>query len=675
MEMQLLYLVVAVLFAIHQIALLIAFIVMAGYYPRQLQPEPEKSVVGAKVGTKVDQDLDKMTLDKEQVDAYQNDNPELLKDHQPREAILTIGSLPDAYPVAMDQELESPEPVSEPKDILTKVTCRRRRRNRKRRRPSPSNEQLETDEKRPACLSPEMSVLLIVFLDFVVGLYWGQFIDILTCTFSTRQLQPVPEKSVVGENIGTKVKEPKEIQAEELETCQNNPTELKDQPREAIQTIDSLPDVNQHIDNQPRHKAEDLAMGYQWYDTTPNKFYPWSFIKEVSSTFGSQTKPRINLRLLESFKPEKPDLVAGDNQFRHKPGDPQVLPKIPEKSGPKDIPAEVIPPSNEQLETNEKKPEPESLTKNLQKTIVNSTGNVTNEDPVGETQLLEIAEETINPEKIERAEQQPQEAQSQSTDKDQSTNGTRGISRQQSRLQTKRQIAEETSSTGLSKLMDEYKGDNSVLMAKNSEMTNTRTNRKIDNVLLNTKDLLTENEHSIEIDKTPKHVEMRILRGANFPEAKDSDKYYVSVRVEQWRGIICDQDKKIITKTIRGSQPEWNKDITIKTQNPEGCFLTIKVKKSSKFGLNKSTVGFVKLYVSSLDDDVTETMQLYDEDHNPVGEACLKVKANISDLPEVIFSPAEDKRKLRKTKAKMIFSKRHREMYGTIRINQILDDE
>jgi hypothetical protein len=187
--------------------------------------------------------------------------------------------------------------------------------------------------------------------------------------------------------------------------------------------------------------------------------------------------------------------------------------------------------------------------------------------------------------------------------------------------------------------------------------------------------LLTENEHSIEIDKTPKHVEMRILRGANFPEAKDSDKYYVSVRVEQWRGIICDQDKKIITKTIRGSQPEWNKDITIKTQNPEGCFLTIKVKKSSKFGLNKSTVGFVKLYVSSLDDDVTETMQLYDEDHNPVGEACLKVKANISDLPEVIFSPAEDKRKLRKTKAKMIFSKRHREMYEAIRISQTLDDE
>jgi hypothetical protein len=126
------------------------------------------------------------------------------------------------------------------------------------------------------------------------------------------------------------------------------------------------------------------------------------------------------------------------------------------------------------------------------------------------------------------------------------------------------------------------------------------------------------------------------------------------MRVEEWHGEKCDQKKKIITKTIRGCQPEWNKDITIDTQNPESCLITIKVKKSSKFGLKKSTVGFVKLYVSSLNDDVTETMQLYDEDHNPVGEACLKVETKISNLPEVVASPAEVKRQERKLKTRKI---------------------
>jgi hypothetical protein len=460
-------------------------------------------------------------------------------------------------------------------------------------------------------------VVLIVFLDFVVGLYWGQFIDMLTCTFSTRQLQPEPEKSVVGEKVGTKVKEPKEIPAEELETFQNNPTELMDQPREAIQTIDSLPDVDpatdtsnqtlfepekchcdlqqkQHNanttksvgdpkvlpripdksdlltmkDNQPRHKAEDLAMTYQSYETDPNKLYPWSLIKEVSSTFESQTKPGIDLRLrlLEPFNPEKPDLVAGDNQFRHIPEDPQVHPQIPEKLGPKDIPAEVIPQSNEQLETNEKKPEPESLTDNLQETIYDSTINVNSEDPEpGETELHEEEEDE-------------------------------------------------------------------------------------------------EDESDIN---SPKHIEIKVVRGVNFPEAKDSDKYYVSVRIEEWRGEICYQDKKFKSKTIRGSQPEWNQDFTIQTQHPESCLMTLKIKKSSKLGSKTSTVGFFKMAVSDLMQNENSqvsalTIQLNDEYYNPVGEACLELEMKVGDLPEVVPSPAEVKRQERKLKAHKILYQRHK---------------
>jgi hypothetical protein len=171
--------------------------------------------------------------------------------------------------------------------------------------------------------------------------------------------------------------------------------------------------------------------------------------------------------------------------------------------------------------------------------------------------------------------------------------------------------------------------------------------------------LPTGNENPIEVVNTPKRVEIKVVRGVNFPEAKDSDKYYVSVLVEEMRGKICYQTKKFKSKTIRGSQPEWNKHFTIKTQHPESCLITIKVKKSSKLGSKTSTVGFVKMAVSSLDDNVTETMQLYDEDHNPVGEACLEVDMKISDLPEVVPSPAEVKRQERKLKAHKILYQRH----------------
>jgi Ca2+-dependent lipid-binding protein len=58
------------------------------------------------------------------------------------------------------------------------------------------------------------------------------------------------------------------------------------------------------------------------------------------------------------------------------------------------------------------------------------------------------------------------------------------------------------------------------------------------------------------------------------------------MRVEEWRGEKCDQKMKYKSKTMRASQPEWNKNFTIKTQNPESCLMTLKVKKSSELGLN-----------------------------------------------------------------------------------------
>jgi Ca2+-dependent lipid-binding protein len=133
-----------------------------------------------------------------------------------------------------------------------------------------------------------------------------------------------------------------------------------------------------------------------------------------------------------------------------------------------------------------------------------------------------------------------------------------------------------------------------------------------------------------EGNQTPKDLKIRVQRGVNLPEAKDSDNYYVSMRVQEGRGTIRKQDKKVgKSKTIRGSQPEWNKDFTIKTKNPEECQITIKVKKSSKFCLKKYTVGFVKLDVSSLNDGLNK-LQLYDKSNNPVGKACLEVEITSS---------------------------------------------
>jgi hypothetical protein len=134
-----------------------------------------------------------------------------------------------------------------------------------------------------------------------------------------------------------------------------------------------------------------------------------------------------------------------------------------------------------------------------------------------------------------------------------------------------------------------------------------------------------------EGDQTPKHFNVRVLRGY-LPEAKDSDKYYLSVstRVQKWDGKIREQDKnnkKVSkTKTIRGSQSEWNQDFPIKTLNPEACLITIKLKKSSKLGLKTSTVGSVVFYVSALEVNQVYKLQLYDKSYNPGGKAYLEVE-------------------------------------------------
>lgn len=66
---------------------------------------------------------------------------------------------------------------------------------------------------------------------------------------------------------------------------------------------------------------------------------------------------------------------------------------------------------------------------------------------------------------------------------------------------------------------------------------------------------------AIKVDNTPKHVEIR-TKGFNIPEAKESDRCYISMRVKEWRGGKWNHHKKIKSKMIRGSDPEWNQDFS-----------------------------------------------------------------------------------------------------------------
>jgi hypothetical protein len=279
----------------------------------------------------------------------------------------------------------------------------------------------------------------------------------------------------------------------------------------------------------------------------------------------------------------------------------EVIPSTEIISEPKDTPVGV-PSANGQFETDEIKTEPESLNENWQKTIDN-IGYVTNKDQqvLGETELLEIAKETIIPE----VEQQPSKTQSKTTD-----NQPRLITKdphayppnpEESKLPQKQNGAMDEKPEAAEPLPDCGEG-----------------NRK------------------------PQNFQIKVVRGVNFPEAKDSDKYYVSIRVEEWHGMNRVQSKKIKTKIIRGSQPEWNQNFTIKTPIHEGSMMTFKVKKLSKsfWKTSSITVGSAVIYLSCCDDSLTH-LRLYDNpvSRNPVGNSVGQAFLEV-EIP----SPAEVKR-------------------------------
>jgi hypothetical protein len=115
---------------------------------------------------------------------------------------------------------------------------------------------------------------------------------------------------------------------------------------------------------------------------------------------------------------------------------------------------------------------------------------------------------------------------------------------------------------------------------------------------------------------------------------KKFDKYLISMRVEEWRSEICD------------------------TRNTELCLMILKVKKSSKLGLKKSTVGFIKMTVSDLMHIISRKhlhliwLPQNDEYRYPVGKALLEMEIKLDGLPEDIPNPAEVKRQRHILKAK-----------------------
>jgi hypothetical protein len=136
------------------------------------------------------------------------------------------------------------------------------------------------------------------------------------------------------------------------------------------------------------------------------------------------------------------------------------------------------------------------------------------------------------------------------------------------------------------------------------------------------------------------------------------------MRVEEWRNEICNQVKKAKSKKFLGSALEVNQKFTIDTRNPEKCFLTLKVKKTSKLGLETSTVGQIKMTVSDLMDIISRKhshliwLPLSDESGNPVGEALLEMDIKIDGLPDDTPNPAEVKRQRNIKKAKRINRRR-----------------
>jgi hypothetical protein len=266
--------------------------------------------------------------------------------------------------------------------------------------------------------------------------------------------------------------------------------------------------------------------------------------------------------------------------------------------------------------------------KRLRRNRNDDTGNVTNKDPVlGDTELLEIAEETIIPEESEQVEdseqveEQPSKAQSKSTNNN--------LCHNHGDPQVLPQIPEKS---------DLIKNNDNQPRRIPKDVLPPKPGKSqlLQNRAMDEKPKAPEPLPDCEVGtQTHKDFKIRVLRGVNLP---DSDRYYVAMRVQEQRGTIREQDKKVgKSKTIRGSQPEWNKDFTIKTPDPEWCLITIKLKKSSKLGLKASTVGSVVIHASELKVNQVNRLQLYKTSCNPVGKACLEVE--IEYPPEVIPRP------------------------------------
>jgi hypothetical protein len=272
---------------------------------------------------------------------------------------------------------------------------------------------------------------------------------------------------------------------------------------------------------------------------------------------------------------------------------------------------------------------------------------MTNKDPVlSETdELLEMAEETIIPE----VEQQPTKAQSKTTDNQPSQvpKDPHALppNPEKSQLEQNRAMDEKPEAT--EPLPDCEEDNQRALEPK--ETIPAESNKEC------------PPPEAEEVDKAPRHVEIIIRRPVNFPEA---DKFYISMRVEEWRNEICDQVKKAKSNKFLGSAYEVNQKFIIDTRNPEKCFLTLKVKKTSKLGLKTSTVGQIKMTVSDLMDIISRKhshliwLPVNDESGNPVGEALLEMDIKIDGLPDDTPNPAEVKRQRNIKKAKKINRRR-----------------
>ncbi|EFX63629.1 hypothetical protein DAPPUDRAFT_335245 [Daphnia pulex] len=247
----------------------------------------------------------------------------------------------------------------------------------------------------------------------------------------------------------------------------------KSRTKEAILTIDSLPDDDLTAKDNKLVAPEPVL---EPKDIIPAEVSPFKEQLETEEKKSVQVDTKVekpkeipaieqkleasqnNPELKNNQTKEAILTINGSLSFDDNPEPPVSEPVIPI---PTDIPVDcntdcntevVIPPSNEPLEMLDER-EPESLSI-MPEPIADSTGNVTNEDPVlGETQLDEIAKEMIIPEEIERVEEDPlAEAQSNkiTDDKQSKDDEMRRVSRE-FRPSTERDIIDEVSA--LSKLM------------------------------------------------------------------------------------------------------------------------------------------------------------------------------------------------------------------------------